>query len=193
MGSAIERPGVPAADERLGRNERAASRVRAGRIPLVWLIVSVLGTGCSPFLVFPGGELRGTLDSSAIDDWSPTDEVEFVQIETRPNGPYSVQVYGVGSGDAFYIASQGWRGALGSTHRARWVEHLAEDPRIRLRVGETLYALKAVRVEDDAEVERVRELFVSKYGDAAESWGFWRKQPRAQRASDAFVYRLDPR
>ena len=98
--------------------------------------MGLLGTGCAPSLIFPGGKLRGTLDSSVIDDWGFTDEVEFVQIETRPDRPYSVQVYGVGSGKAFYIASQGWRGALGSTHRARWIDHLGEDPRIRLRVGE---------------------------------------------------------
>ncbi len=169
------------------------SNLGTERMCSAWLLVGLLGTGCVPFLVFPGGELRGALASSAIDDWGFTDEVEFVQIETRPDRPYSVQVYGVGSGDAFYIASQGWRGALGSTSRARWIGHLAEDPRVRLRVGETLYELEAVRVEDDFEVERVRELFLAKYGDAAESWGFWRRQPRAPRASEAFVYRLDPR
>ncbi len=163
------------------------------RMRIAWLFVGLLGTGCAPFLVFPGGELRGTLDSSVIDDWGFTDEVEFVQIQTRPDRPYSVQVYGVGSGNAFYIASQGWRGALGSTDRARWIDHLAEDPQIRLLVSETLYELEGVRVEDDSEVERVRQLFLKKYGDAAESWGFWRRKPKAPRASEAFVYRLDPR
>jgi len=159
---------------------------------LAWPVLLLLGTGCAPFLVFPGGELRGTLDSNAIDDWGFTDEVEFVQIQTRSDRPYSVQVYGVGSGKAFYIASQGWRGALGSTNRARWIEHLVEDPKIRLLVGGTLYELKGVRVEDDLEVERVRQLFQKKYGDAAESWGFWQKKPNAPSASEAFVYRLDP-
>ena len=51
------------------------------------LSVGLLGTGCAPFLVFPGGQLRGTLDSSVIDDWGFTDEVEYVQIETRPERP----------------------------------------------------------------------------------------------------------
>lgn len=163
------------------------------RVRIAWLFMGLFGTGCAPFLVFPGGELRGTLGSSVVDDWGFTAEVEFVQIETRPDRPYSVQVYGVGSGNAFYIASQGWRGALGAPHRARWIEHLAEDPRIRLRVGETLYELTAVRVEDDEEVAGVRQLFLTKYGDAAESWGFWRGRTEAQRAGEAFVYRLDPR
>ncbi len=159
---------------------------------LAWPVLVLLGTGCAPFLVFPGGELRGTLYSNAIDDWSFTDEVEFVQIQTRSDHPYSVQVYGVGSGKAFYIASQGWRGAMGSTNRARWIAHLVEDPKIRLLVGETIYELKGVRVEDDSEVERVRQLFRTKYGDAAESWGFWQKKPKAPSASEVFVFRLDP-
>ena len=104
-----------------------------------------------------------------------------------------MQVYGVGSGNAFYIASQGWRGAMGSTERARWIDHLAEDPRIRLRVGKTLYELTAVRVSDDDEIERVHRLFLKKYGQSAESWGFWRGRTEAPKASDAFVYRLGPR
>ncbi len=163
------------------------------RVRIASLFLGLLGTGCAPFLVFPGGELRGTLDSGVTEDWGFTDGVEFFQIETRPDRPYSVQVYGVGSGNAFYIASQGWRGALGSTDRARWTGHLAGDPRIRLRVGETLHELEAVRVEDDLEVERVRHLFLKKYGDAAESWGFWRREPDAPRAKEVLVYRLDPR
>lgn len=153
----------------------------------------LLGAGCAPFLVFPGGELRGTLDSRVVEDWGFTDEFEFVQIQTRPHRPYSVQVYGVGSGNAFYVASQGWRGALGSADRARWMDHLAKDSQIRLLVGTTLYELRGVRVEDDQEIERVRQLFLKKYGEAAESWGFWRKKPEAPRAKDSFVYRLDPR
>ena len=152
-----------------------------------------LSAGCAPFLVFPGGQLRGTLVSSEVRDWGFTDESEFVEIETRPDRPYSVQVYGVGSGNAFYIASQGWRGALGSTDRAQWIGHLAEDPRIRLRVGDALYQLEGIRVDDDSEVERVRQLFLEKYGKAAESWGFWRGETQTPRASDAYVYRLESR
>ena len=154
------------------------------------LLGCLLCTGCAPFLVFPGGELQGTLNAGVIDDWSHSDGVEFVQLETRPDHPYSVQVYGVGAGTAFYIASQGWRGALGSTSRARWIDHLASDPRIRLRVRGVLYELTAIRVEDDAEVKLARQLFLDKYGDAAESWGFWVNQPEPPITREAFVYRL---
>ncbi len=160
---------------------------------LAGVFAALLGTACAPFLVFPGGELEGTPAAAVVEDWGFTDAVEFVQIETRPARPYSVQVYGVGSGPAFYIASQGWRGALGSAHRARWVDHLAHDPRIRLRVGGTLHELEGIRVEDDGEVEHVRKLFRKKYGDAAESWGFWRGRAEAPSAGEAFVYRLEPR
>ncbi len=165
------------------------------RLPLVvcMLMCSIGSTACAPFLVFPGGALRGAPAPHAVEDWGATDEVEFVQIETRPDRPYSVQVYGVGAGDAFYIASQGWRGALGSPGRARWIDHLADDPRIRLRVGETIHALQAIRVDDRDEIDRVRQLFVAKYGEAAESWGFWRQDGDAGGSAEAFVYRLAPR
>ena len=157
---------------------------------LAGFLAALLSTGCGPFLVFPGGRLRGTLDPGEIVDWRQTHDVEFVQIETRPNDPYSVQVYGVGSERGFYIASQGWRGMMGSTDRARWVEHLAEDPRLRLRIGRMIYPLSATRIEAASEIEFVRALFREKYGEAAEDWGFWRDDPGLH---EFFVYRLEPR
>ena len=54
-------------------------------------------------------------------------------------------------------------GPLGSWD-ARWVGHIEDDPRVRLRVGEILYEGKAVRVQDAAELALVLTLFQEKYG-----------------------------
>lgn len=156
------------------------------RFGLVLLIV--LATACGPkFFVVPGGELRGTVASGTVDDWGFTDAVQRVQLETRPDVPYSVHVYGVGSGADFFIASQGWRRSIGGCGNARWIRHIAADPRVRLRVGETLYELKAVRVQDEVELARVHHLFEGKYGTDSEGWGFWLCE------GPPWVYRLDPR
>ena len=148
-------------------------------------------TACSgpKLLVVPGGALGGTVASGAVDDWGSGDALGRVQLETRPEAPYSVHLFGVGSGEAFYVASQGWRASIGGgPENARWVPHIEAEPRVRLRVGKTLYERKAVRVTDEAELAHVQELFRTKYGDDAENWGFWLRDD-----SPPWVYRLDPR
>ena len=161
----------------------------------VSVLLGLLGTACAPFIVVPGSELRGTLASGAIDDWIFTDAVEYVQLETRPEAPYSVQVYGVGSRAAFYIASQGWRAAVGSAGDARWVAHISEDPRVRLRIGETLYERRAVRVEDTAELESVVTLFETKYGEGRPVSMLREQLEQAAPAEwdGVGIFRLDPR
>ena len=151
--------------------------------PVALLSIS-FALACGPsFLVVPGGELRGTLASAGIDDWGFTDTVRRVQLETRPEDPYSVHIYGVSSGDAFYVASESWRQLFrGSGGDARWVSHIAADPRVRLRVDKSLYELKAVRVQDEEELRRVRGLFQKKYGTDPEGW----EEP-------PWVYRLEAR
>ena len=99
-------------------------------------------TACSgPKLFFvPGGALRGTVASGVVDDWGFGDTMGRVQLETRPDAPYSVHVFGVGSGEAFYVASQGWRASIGGgPENARWVPHIEADPRVT-RVGRLLRA-----------------------------------------------------
>jgi len=156
---------------------------------LISVLLFVLAAGCGEpsFFVVAGGELAGAVSQQPVGDWSFTDSVEIVQLETRPEDPYSVHIYGVGSGGAFYVASQGWRLGVGSGGDARWVTHIADDPRVRLRVGETLYELEATRVEGKTELARVRTLYYEKYGTEADEWGFWRTE------ASPWVYRLDPR
>ena len=148
------------------------------------VLACLLLTACGPsLLVVSGGQLRGTLASAPVSDWGFTDDVRRVQLETRPEAPYSVHIYGVSSGDAFYIASQGWRQLFGgSGGNARWVGYIAADPRVRLRVGKTLYERKAMRVEDKTELALVRALFQKKYDSDPDSW----EEP-------PWVYRLDAR
>jgi hypothetical protein len=118
----------------------------------------LLLAGCGgPFLVFPGGELSGELASERVTDWSFVSD-EFVDLETRPSDPYSVELnYVVRDGQLYLDPAEG----------RRWLDHIREDPRVRVRFGETIYPLTAV--------------LVGKPGELA---GF---------DADRFIYRLDPR
>jgi len=132
-------------------------------------------TACSePFIVFSGGELSGE-EAPSPADWSSLEKVETVQIETRPADPYSVNIWAAGIGEDLYIGT----GPDGT----RWSQHLQEDPRIRLRVDHTLYALLAHPVTDPEERRRVARAYVDKYElDADENW-----------VMDAIIFRLDRR
>lgn len=130
---------------------------------------------CSePFIVFAGGELSGE-EAPAPADWSSLETVETVQIETRPEDPYSVNIWAAGIGTDLYIGT----GPDGT----RWSQHLQEDPRMRLRVGTTIYPLLARPVADPEERRRVASAYVDKYDlDTDENW-----------VMEAIIFRLDRR
>lgn len=146
------------------------------RPPHVLFFAALVGlAGCSePFIVFAGGKLSGDVETPP-DDWSGLAREETFQLETRPDDPYSVNIWAVGIGHDVYIGT----GPDGTN----WSSYIAEDPRVRLRVGDTLYALVARSVTDSAERRKVAHAYADKYGmDPNENW-----------LKDALVFRLDRR
>jgi hypothetical protein len=131
---------------------------------------------CEPIGPVPGGALSGEVQSAPVDDWSFSNKDETLQLETRPDDPYSVNVWFVASGPRLWIAAA--RGVDGG-----WGEHLTADPRARLRIDGKLYERKAVRVSDQAEIDEVVVLYKTKYD--------YQRDPNEERA--AVLFRLDPR
>lgn len=94
-------------------------------------------------LMFPGGALRGDVVTEPVADWSFVND-RFVDLETRPDDPYSVELnYTVKDGKLYVDPKEG---------RA-WLEHMRADPRVRVRFAGKVYPLKAVLVEDPTELE----------------------------------------
>ncbi len=121
------------------------------------ILIAVL-SGCGgPVFIIPGGTLRGDVVSEPVTDWSFVEE-SFVDVEFRPDDPYSVELN--------YFVKQG-RLYIDPAEGRKWLEYLRADPRVRVRFENSIYELKAVLVEDEAELE-----------------GF---------DPTRFVYRLDPR
>lgn len=139
------------------------------------LLVLVSIAGCSePFIVFAGGELSGE-ERTPPDDWSLLRDEETFQLETRPDDPYSVNIWAVGIGRDAYIGT----GPDGT----RWSGHIDANPQVRLRVGEVVYPLLARPVTNTDERRAVAHRYAEKYGmDQDENW-----------LADALVYRLDRR
>ena len=130
-------------------------RILAGLVAATALVVIVLTMRVlEPVISVPGGALAGT-EEAAPADWSFTAAVDTVQLETQPDDPYSVNLWGLGIGPDFYVATN----ATGTG----WSAIVDGDPEVKLRVGDSVYRLSAVRVEDDDELQRVLEGYVAKY------------------------------
>jgi hypothetical protein len=143
--------------------------------PFAFAAALILVAGCAePFIVFAGGELSGE-ERQPPDDWLIIRDEQTFQLETRPDDPYSVNVWAVGIGRDVYIGT-----GPGGT---RWTKHLEDDPRVRLRSGTTLYRLIATPVTDEDERTAVARAYGEKYDmDRDENW-----------LREALVFRLDRR
>jgi hypothetical protein len=139
---------------------------------LIPVILLMLVAGCGdPIVMLPGGALKGE-PTAAPADWSALANIKTIQVEFRPDDPYSHNIWGVGIGSDLYIAT----GADGT----RWTPFVATDPRVKVRVGTALYDLIAVPVTDAAERARVSQAYVQKY----------ELKPEDQKG-DELVFRLD--
>ncbi len=152
------------------RDSTLATAIAAAAV--VWFAV-----GCDgPIAMLPGGELSGVV-KPVPESWQFSDAVEEVQLETRPSDPYSVNVWGVGIGRRFFIASSGGM-------RNAWAGHIAVDPRVRLRIGEDIFELRAVRNDDPLDRRRFLAGARNKYD------GF---EPDEDQAAEAVLFVLGPR
>ena len=118
--------------------------------------------GCDkPFGFIPGRELDGN-EVPPPQDWTEIDRVPTVQLEFRPDKPYSINIWAVGIGSDMYIAT--------NEDGTRWTEYLQQTPMVRVRVRESIYPLNAVRILDPAEHQSVTEAFVAKYNLDEDNW-----------------------
>ena len=147
---------------------------------LAGLALSLSGFG--PLGPCAGGRLDGA-PSAAPADWALAAAVEQAHLETNPDEPHSVNAWCVGIGDRLYVPTSMIRGPKTPSER-EWVRNVTRDPRVRVRIGDTLYERVAVRVEGAAEYEAARMALERKYGlDPA------RRDPERE----VWIYRLDPR
>jgi len=134
-------------------------------------------TACGPVGPIPSGTLSGDLVDAPVADWSFTDEVKNVQVETNPADPYSVNVWCIAHDGALYVAA-------GRGLESTWAQNLVDDQNMRVRIEGRLYERKAVRIEDAVEIEQVVQKLVVKYDY---------NLPDPEEREDAVLFRLDPR
>ncbi len=120
---------------------------------LRWLGVAVLvlvalgaiayATRTDPVGPVAGRQLSGEVVTTPVADWSFTDEHTTIAVETRPAAPHSVTTICFTHEGALYVPAQS-----GSTKS--WTYYATADPRVRLKIGDKVYAARASRVTDES-------------------------------------------
>jgi hypothetical protein len=137
------------------------------------LWVPVFAACGGPMAVFPGGALDGPV-KPAPPSFAFARDTGTIQLETRPEKPYSVNIACAVVGDRLYVSA--------GDNKSRWVENMEANPLVRMRIDGEVYELRARRVTDDAEMRAF-----------AEEWTkhSWARDPTT--LDEVWVYRMEAR
>jgi len=133
---------------------------------LVVLLVVARISGIEPTARRPGLWLKGELVTTPVADWSFTNKIQNVELQT--NSPYllphSVIIDCVSNKGQLYLFSF-YAAGLTYPHGRRWNEDVVRDPHVRIKIEGKLYDRTLVLATDPAEQEAVYEATFKKYPD----------------------------
>lgn len=136
---------------------KTSIKLLAGIIGFVFLLLlSLRIAGLNPKGPRPGLWLSGTIATTAVADWSFSDQYSMIQVQTRPwyFVPHSVTIFCASYENRLYLQ------ALGKT----WKGYVLRDPRVRIKIADRLYDGTAVPVTDQREYLGVAQSMKNKYG-----------------------------
>lgn len=137
-------------------------------------LLLLLALGCEgPVAVFSGGALPGPV-KPVPPSFAFARDAGTVQLETNPAEPYSVNIACAVADDRLYVSA--------GDNKARWVEHMEADPRVRMRIRGDIYELQAHRVTEATEMRAFADEWIK---------NSWARDPTT--LDVAWVYRLEPR
>ena len=151
--------------------------LKVGGSVLLALLVVVLGTlrviGLDPADTGaygrPGMWLQGELVTTPVTDWSFTDKIPHIAVETRTwyGIPHSITTNNFSHNGQLFITatySQGGKGDDVVFPRDKfWTSNVASDPRVRLKIEGKLYEMSMIVVADRNEAETALESKWKKY------------------------------
>lgn len=130
----------------------------------VLLLLSITGfepKGCPPTdrsltCRMPGLWIKGNPVTTPVTDWSFTDKIPQIEIETQTPYllPHSVTIWCAVYNGNLYVTS--YRGRM-------WVEDIIRDPHVRLKIGDQVYDRTLSMVNDPAEKAAVLQAKGKKY------------------------------
>ena len=115
---------------------------------LALLLVVLRITGLNPHDRIPGLWLTGDLVTTPVTDWSFTDQVPTIKLQTQSQFllPHSVTINCVAYNGQLYVTSTYPAGPPRS-----WVANVMRDSHVRVKIGDKLYDRTAVAVTDPHE------------------------------------------
>ena len=127
-------------------------------LALVWVVLRI--TGLNPHDRIPGLWLTGDLVTTPVTDWSFTDKVPTIKLQTQGRFllPHSITINCLAYISQLYVTSVYPAGPPRSRN-----ENVMRDPHVRIRIGDKLYNRTLVLLTDPGEVEGVLRVRPKKY------------------------------
>jgi hypothetical protein len=127
---------------------------------LILILIVLRITGFGPHARTPGLWLKGNVVTTPVTDWSFTDKIPVVQIQTETSYmlPHSVNINCLNYNGQLYLVSVY---PAGTAHT--WNDNLMRDPHVRLKIGDDIYDRTVSLVTDPAEQEGVLQARHNKY------------------------------
>jgi hypothetical protein len=131
---------------------------------LVLLLLVLRVTGLDPKERRPGLWLKGNVVTTPVADWSFTDNIPTILIQTHTWYllPHSVTIDCSSYNGKLYLSTI-YRSAVEYSVGRRWNDDLLRDPRVRIKIGNQLYDRRVSVVTDSAEKMGALEAKGKKY------------------------------
>jgi hypothetical protein len=127
-----------------------------------WPLLAVLAAcALEPSGERPGFGISGETAREPVSDWSFTDGVEEILIETRTGYglPHSVTIWCVSIDGKLYVGAS----APDFPKERRWVRNVRRDPDVRLQIAGRIYERRLELIADPARADAVNRAFGRKY------------------------------
>jgi hypothetical protein len=141
---------------------KTVGKVLLGILACVIVLLVVLRiTGLEPHNRIPGLWLKGNLVTTPVNDWSFTDKVPQIHIQTSTWYllPHSVTINCIAYNGQLYVASV----YPASTPRHHWNDDVRRDPHVRIQIGKSIYDRTLAPVTDPAARQAVLNARAKKY------------------------------
>lgn len=140
---------------------KTTGKVVIGVIVCLLVVLGVIRiTGLEPHNRIPGLWLKGQLVTAPVNDWSFTDRVPQIHLQTETWYllPHSVTINCIAYDHQLYVAS------VYPGHGLRtWNDDVMRYPRVRIQIGRQLYDRSLSLVTDPVEKEAVLQARAKKY------------------------------
>ncbi len=135
--------------------------MRESRVHTLALLLALGCCACAPSGERPGLWIPGELAREPVPNWSFTDELEEILIETRTRYglPHSVTIWCVAIDGELYVGAS----APDFPEERYWVRNVRRDPEVRLAIAGRIYERRLELIEDPARTDLVNRAFGRKY------------------------------